>query len=72
MQLWTLVSFDGDDHVVMGVFENMQAVSHRLNHVSKYADPGDEYRVELFQLATEEEERKRWGTKMNKSTTDED
>jgi len=47
----------------------MQAVTHRLNHISKYADPGDEYHVELFQLATEEDEAKRWSPKVNESTT---
>jgi len=75
MQLWTLVRVDGccGSTVVMGVFENMQAVTHRLNHISKYADPGDEYHVELFQLATEEDEAKRWSPKVNESTTtDED
>jgi len=71
MQLWTLVRFNGccGDHVVMGVFENMQAVTHRLNHISKYADPGDEYRIELFQLATEEHERERWAPKVDESKT---
>ena len=71
MQLWTLVRVDGccGSTVVMGVFENMQAVTHRLNHISKYADPGDEYHVELFQLATEEDEAKRWSPKVNESTT---
>ena len=74
MQLWTLVSVDGccGRTVVMGVFENMQAVTHRLNHISKYADPGDEYHVELFQLATEEDEAKRWSPKVDESTTTED
>jgi len=75
MQLWTLVSVDNccGSTVVMGVFENMQAVTHRLNHISKYADPGDEYHVELFQLATEEAEAKRWSPKVDESTTtDED
>ena len=71
MQLWTLVRVDGccGSTVVMGVFENMQAVTHRLNHISKYADPGDEYHVELFQLATEEHERERWAPKVDESTT---
>ena len=74
MQLWTLVRFNGccGDSVVMGVFENMQAVSHRLSHVSKYADPGDAYRIALSQLATAEHERERWSSKVDKSTTTED
>ena len=74
MQLWTLTRTSGccGDTVVLGVFENMEAATFRLNHIATYADPGDELHVELFQLATEEEERKRWGTKMNKSTTTED
>ncbi len=74
MQLWTLIRVDGccGSTVVMGVFENMQAVTQRLNHISKYADPGDEYHVELFQLATEEHERERWAPKVDESTTNED
>ncbi len=74
MQLWTLIRVDGccGSTVVMDVFENMQAVTHRLNHISKYADPGDEYHVELFQLATEEHERERWAPKVDESTTNED
>ena len=74
MQLWTLTRTSGccGDTVVLGVFENIQAVSHRLNQISKYADPGDEYHVELFQLATEEHEAKRWAPKVDESTTTED
>ena len=74
MQLWTLSRTSGccGDTVIMGVFEDMQAVSHRLNHISNYADPGDEYHVELFLLATEEHERERWAPKVDESTTTED
>ena len=74
MQVWTLTRTDGccGNTVIMGVFEDMQAASHRLNKISQYADHGDEYRIELFQLATEESERERWSPKIDKSTTTED
>lgn len=72
MNCYTLVRISGccGDMVVLGVFETMQAASYRLNHLATYADVGDEYRLELFQIATESSEKERWGSKVDKSTTD--
>jgi len=47
------------DTMIVAVFENMDAVIERLRVVGAYTDPGEEYKIECFQLSTFEEESKR-------------
>jgi hypothetical protein len=42
--------------VILGVFGSMEAAIERLRVLAAMTDPGDEYRIECFEIKTYEEE----------------
>ena len=57
MNVFTLTSFCGCGSTsILGVFGSMEAAIERLRMLAACTDPGDEYRIECFEIKTFEEE----------------
>ena len=57
MTVFTLTSYCGcGSTTILGVFANMEAAIERLRVLAALTDPGDEYRIECFEVKTYEEE----------------
>lgn len=57
MSVFTLTRYcECGNTVILGVFDSMEAVLERLRLMAANTDPGDEYRIECFEVKTFEEE----------------
>jgi hypothetical protein len=57
MSVFTLTSLCGCGTTsILGVFGSMEAAIERLRMLAACTDPGDEYRIECFEIRTFEEE----------------
>ena len=57
MTVFTITSYCGcGSTTILGVFANMEAAIERLRVLAALTDPGDEYRIECFEVKTYEEE----------------
>ena len=57
MTVFTLTNYCGcGSTTILGVFANMEAAIERLRVLAALTDPGDEYRIECFEVKTYEEE----------------
>jgi len=57
MTVFTLTNYCGcGSTTILGVFANMEAAIERLRVLATMTDPGDEYRIECFEVRTFEEE----------------
>ena len=57
MSVFTLTSLCGCGSTsILGVFGSMEAAIERLRMLAACTDPGDEYRIECFEIKTFEEE----------------
>jgi len=57
MTVFTLTNYcDCGSTNILGVFNSMEAVIERMRVLAAMTDPGDEYRIECFEVKTFEEE----------------
>ena len=57
MIAFTLTSYCGcGSSTILGVFDTMEAALERMRMLAAHTDPGDEYRVECFEVKTFDEE----------------
>jgi hypothetical protein len=57
MTVFTLTNHCGcGSTTILGVFDTMEAVIERMRMLAACTDPGDEYRVECFEVKTFEDE----------------
>ena len=50
MNVWTLSSNCFGEPRLLGVYEDAEGVAKELQHVSTYADPGDEFRIRFAEV----------------------
>ena len=50
MNVWTLSSNCFGEPRLLGVYEDTEGVTKELQHVSTYADPGDEFRIRFAEV----------------------
>ena len=50
MNVWTLTSNCFGEPRLLGVYEDAEGVAKELQHVSTYADPGDEFRIRFAEV----------------------
>jgi len=57
MIAFTLTNYCGcGSSAILGVFDTMEAALERMRVLAAHTDPGDEYRVECFEVKTFDEE----------------